>query len=143
MKDLRRGGFTGLIVVGDGATDGPLRDGLTAADLTDLYGTTLLVPEFMPEAAAWATRYRAAYGQQSPPPATIEAYDAVMLAVDAIRRAGSLDKEVIRAAIARSQDVRLVSGPVTFAGDGTRKNPRFLLLRVKHDGFDMVVDSAK
>jgi branched-chain amino acid transport system substrate-binding protein len=141
VKDLRGRGFAGLIVVGDGATDGPLREGLTPAQLTKLYGTTLLVPEFMPEAADWSERYRAAYGQ-APPPATIEAYDAVVLAVDAIRRAGKADKAAIRTAIANSKGVKLVSGPVSFAGDGTRNDPRFLLLRAKTNGFELVADSA-
>jgi branched-chain amino acid transport system substrate-binding protein len=142
VKDLRGRGYPGLIVVGDGATDGPLREGLTEAQLTKLYGTTLLVPEFMPEAAEWSERYRAAYGD-APPPATIEAYDAVILAVDAIRRAGTLDKGAIRKAIAGSEDVNLVSGPVSFAANGTREDPRFLLLRAKTDGFELVADSAK
>jgi len=87
IKDLRDEGFRGRIAVGDGATDGPLLANLTPAQSKDVYGTALLFPEFMPELADWSARYRAANGT-APGPSTVEAYDAVNVALDAIKIIG-------------------------------------------------------
>jgi branched-chain amino acid transport system substrate-binding protein len=133
IKDLRTRGFAGKIVVGDGATDGPLLRDLTAAHRENVYGTSLLFPEFMPELADWSERYRAAYGS-APGPSTVEAYDAVTVAVDAIRRAGGTGHEAVRKAISTT-DMPALSGPMSFNGDGTRAVPKFLMLRAEGDGF--------
>jgi branched-chain amino acid transport system substrate-binding protein len=133
IKDLRTAGFTGKIVVGDGATDGPLFTDLTEAQSRDVYGTALLVPEFMPEIKEWARRYEAAYGA-APGPSTAEAYDAVMVALDAIKRAGSTDHAAVRTALSNT-DYPGLSGPVSFRDDGTRTVPKFLLLKAEGKKF--------
>jgi branched-chain amino acid transport system substrate-binding protein len=136
IVDLRRLGFSGPILVGDGA-DGPLLENLTPEQHVDVYGTQLLVPDFMPEIADWAKRFEAVVG--SPPGlCTVEAYDAVTLALDAIRRAGTVERGAVRAAIAGTTELDLLSGPARFNANGTRMNPKFLLLRVREGGFDAV-----
>ena len=135
IKDLRGVGFKGLIVVGDGATDGPLLDGLSAAEARDVYGTALIFPEFLPELAGWSERYRAAFGTP-PGPSTVEAFDAVNVALDAIKRAGSTDLEAVRKAIAAT-DMETMSGPLSFNSDGTRDTPKFLLLRAENGKFGL------
>lgn len=135
--DLRTRGFTGRIIVGDGAIADQLLARLNPGQLREVYGTALLMPAFMPEAADWSARFRAAYGTP-PPPATIEAYDAVLLAVDAIRRAGTLDPAKVSAAIGQTRELSLVSGPVAFGADGTRVRPRFLMVRALPAGFEPV-----
>ena len=137
IVDLRRLGFAGPILVGDGAADGPLLENLTPEQHVDVYGTQLLVPDFMPEIADWAKRFEAMVG--SPPGlCTVEAYDAVTLALDAIRRAGTVERGAVRAAIAGTTELDLLSGPARFNANGTRTNPKFLLLRVREGGFDAV-----
>jgi len=135
IKDLRDGGFKGSVVVGDGATDGPLLENLTAAQSKKVYGTALIVPEFMPELKAWSDRYQAATGA-APGPSTVEAYDAVNVALDAISRAGSTDRAAVRKAISTT-DMQAMSGPMSFNADGTRKVPKFLLLRAEGKGFSL------
>jgi branched-chain amino acid transport system substrate-binding protein len=135
IKDLRGAGFTGKILVGDGATDGPLLAGLTKSQARDVYGTALIFPEFLPELAGWSKRYQAAYGE-APGPSTVEAYDAVKVALDAIKRAGTTDHEAVRTAIA-STDLEAMSGPLSFNGDGTRTIPKFLLLRAENGKFGL------
>ena len=135
IKDLRGAGFTGKIAVGDGATDGPLLAGLTAAQSRGVYGTAMIFPEFLPELAEWSERYRTAYGT-APGPSTVEAYDAVNVALDAVRRAGSTDHEAVRKAIAATE-LEAMSGPLTFAADGTRETPKFLLLRAENGKFGL------
>jgi branched-chain amino acid transport system substrate-binding protein len=136
IKDLRGEGFTGKVVVGDGATDGPLLADLSASESRDVYGTALIVPEFMPELESWSQRYQAAYGS-APGPSTAEAYDAVMVAVDAIKRAGSADHEAIRVALGAT-DYTGLSGPMSFNDDGTRKIPKFLLLKAEGKNLTLV-----
>jgi branched-chain amino acid transport system substrate-binding protein len=135
IKDLRGEGYTGTVVVGDGATDGPLLADLSASESRDVYGTALLVPEFMPELNDWAQRYEAVYGS-APGPSTAESYDAVMVAADAIKRAGSTDRQAIRAALTNSDYLGL-SGKVVFKDDGTRTIPKFLLLKAEGKSFTL------
>lgn len=135
IKDLRGHGFTGKIVVGDGATDGPLLDNLTPAQSRGVYGTALIFPEFLPELADWSKRYQAAFGTP-PGPSTVEAYDAVNVALDAVKRAGSTDREAVRKAIAAT-DLTAMSGPLSFNPDGTRTTPKFLLLRAENGKFGL------
>jgi branched-chain amino acid transport system substrate-binding protein len=135
--DLRDAGFSGKIMVGDGAVDGPLLENLTTQQSTDVSGTTFMVPEFMPSLADWSARFTKAVGH-SPGPSTPEAYDAVKLALDAIRRAGSLDRDAVRRAIAGTTELPLLSGDPRFNADGTRVNPTFLLLTVRDNRFAYV-----
>jgi branched-chain amino acid transport system substrate-binding protein len=135
--DLRNAGFTGKIMVGDGAVDGPLLENLTAQQSRDVSGTTFLVPEFMPALAEWSARFTAAVGH-APAPSTPESYDAVKLALDAIRRAGTLDRDAVRRAIASTTHLSLLSGNPRFNPDGTRLKPTFLLLAVRDNRFAYV-----
>ncbi|KUL24123.1 hypothetical protein ADL15_44340 [Actinoplanes awajinensis subsp. mycoplanecinus] len=130
IKDLRTAGFTGKIFVGDGATDGPLLTDLTAAQTKNVYGTALMVPALMSSLAGWSAKFTAATGR-APSPSGPEAFDAVTVALDAIKRAGSVEHAAVRAAIAATAGLPLLSGPVTFKPDGTRTQPTFLLLEVR------------
>jgi len=70
-----------------------------------------------PGAAEMVQRYQAKYGK--PAQATTgSAYAAVQILADAIKRAGSLDHDKIRDAIAAT-DMMTVAGPVKFNADGT------------------------
>jgi branched-chain amino acid transport system substrate-binding protein len=137
IMDLRAAGFTGRIMVGDGAVDGPLLENLTAQQSKDVSGTTFMVPEFMPKLADWSARFTKAVGH-APGPGTPESYDAVRLALDAIRRAGSLDRDAVRRAIAGTTQLPLLSGDPRFNPDGTRVSPTFLLLTVRDNRFAYV-----
>ncbi|GAA1636135.1 branched-chain amino acid ABC transporter substrate-binding protein [Actinoplanes couchii] len=133
IRDLRGRAFRGRIVVGDGATDGPLLNDLTAAESSGVYGTAMLFPELMPDLGDWPARFTAVYG--SPPgSSTVEAYDAVMVAVDAIRRANDDSPSAIRAELTTT-DLTGVSGRIAFRPDGTRVDPTFLLLRAEGQTF--------
>lgn len=134
IRDLRAANYSGLIMLSDAGTDPTLFSLLSPAESEGVYGLTLPVAQFEPRAAAWAARYKLAYGNE-PGPFTMQAYDAVRLALDAIRRAGTLDRAAVRKAIANTKpgDVELLSGPSEFTPDGTQINPTFILLQI-HDG---------
>jgi branched-chain amino acid transport system substrate-binding protein len=88
----------------------------------------------MPGLAEWSKRFRAATGR-APASSAPEAYDAVRLAIDAIRRAGTIEHEAVRRALASTTDLRLLSGMAQFNPDGTRVSPNFLFLAVRDGRF--------
>lgn len=136
IRDLRAARYTGKILLADAGTDPALLKQITSAEAEGLYGLSLPVAQFMPQAAEWAAKYRAAYGRE-PGPFTMQAYDAARLALNAIGRAGTLDREAVRKAIADTKpgDIRLLSGPAEFQPNGTQVNPTFLLLQAHHGVF--------
>jgi branched-chain amino acid transport system substrate-binding protein len=139
IRDLRAAGYTGKIMLSDASTYPALLAMLDPAQAEGVYGLTVPVAQFEPRAKAWAARYTAAYGEE-PGPFTIQAYDAVRLALDAIKRAGSLDRAAVRKAIAGTApgDVELLSGPSEFRPDGTQVNPTFILLQIRGGSFTFV-----
>ena len=134
IRDLRAANYTGKIMLSDAGTDPALFTLLSPAEAEGAYGLALPLAQFEPRAKAWAARYKAAYGKE-PGPFTMQAYDAVRLAYNAIQRAGSLDRSAIRKAIAATtpRDIKLLSGPPQFKPDGTQVNPTFMLLQA-HNG---------
>jgi branched-chain amino acid transport system substrate-binding protein len=138
IRDLRAAGYAGKIMLSDAGTDPQLFKELTAEKAEGVYGWTLPVAQFEPKAAAWAARYQAITGV-APGPFTMQAYDAVRLALDAVRRAGSLDRNAIRRAIADTSpaDIELLSGPSKFTASGTQENPTFVLLRIHNGAFTL------
>jgi len=136
VADLRDAGYRGRIFVADGCIDGDLLQRLTPQQSEGIYGTALQVPSFVPDAANWAVRFKKANGS-APGQNTMEAYDAVRLALDAIKRAGSTDAAKVRDAIAATTDLRMLTGPVRFKPDGSRDAPIFLLLRASNGQFGL------
>ncbi|MFC7247603.1 branched-chain amino acid ABC transporter substrate-binding protein [Catellatospora aurea] len=136
VRDLHTAHYTGKILLADAGTDPALLKQITPAEGNNLYGLSLPVAQFMPQASAWAAKYRAAYGRE-PGPFTMQSYDAARLAINAIARAGTTDREAVRKAIADTKpgDVQLLSGPSEFRRDGTQVNPSFLLLRARNGAF--------
>ncbi len=139
IRDLRDGGYTGTIMLSDAGTDPTLFDVLDDKQAEGVYGITLPLAQFEPKAAAWAEKYRASYGHE-PGPFTMQGYDAVRLAANAIERAGTTDHEAVRKAIADTKpgDIELLSGPAQFAANGTQPNPTFVLLQIKDGAFTLV-----
>jgi branched-chain amino acid transport system substrate-binding protein len=143
IRDLRASGFDGIVVVGDASAEPGLFATGHAKAVEGVYGTTLPIPKFEPTAVEWATRYRAHTGTE-PGGFSMQAYDAVRLALDAVKRAGSLDRAAVRRALAATSpnDIKLLSGPAQFQPDGTQVDPTFVLLRVHDSDFTLVRTSA-
>jgi branched-chain amino acid transport system substrate-binding protein len=136
ILDLKAAGYTGAVVFGDGCVDDSTFAKLSAADSNGVYAVSFPIPQYSPGAAEWAARYAAANGS-SPGPDTMQAYDAVKIALDAVRRAGSTDRGAVRAAIASTQDLLALTGPVRFEPDGSRADPRFLLLQARDNRYTL------
>jgi branched-chain amino acid transport system substrate-binding protein len=136
IRDLRTAGYAGKIMLSDGGVDPALFRTLDRARAEGVYGLSLPLPQFEPKAGAWASRYKKITGT-APGPFTMQAYDTVKLALNAIRRAGSLDRAKVCAAIAATTpaDVTLLSGPSTFQADGTQQHSTFVPLIIRDGAF--------
>lgn len=139
VRDLHASGYSGTILLSDGSMDRTLLGMLNAAQDEGVYGLQLPQAQFEPRAAAWAARFKAEF-HKAPAPFSMQSYDAVNLALNAIQRAGSLDRPAIREAIAATtpRDIRLLSGPSVFNSDGTQAGPVFDLLKIEHGAFTLV-----
>jgi branched-chain amino acid transport system substrate-binding protein len=138
IRDLRAAGYTGKVLLSDGGTDPALLQRLTPAQAVGVYGLALPLAQFEPRAKAWGEKYKALTGEV-PGPFTMQAYDAVRLALNAIERAGTTDREAVRKAIAETtpEDIQLLSGPSEFGPEGTQLNPTYILLQIKNSAFEL------
>ncbi len=126
--DLQRAGYGGLFMGADGVVG---KDYLTEAPRIlgrDVYATVPPLAEHTPGAAAWTKRFTEKTGIEAIP-YTLQAADAVTLALDAISRATSQDGEAITQAIAATRGLHLLTGPCTFDGGKVRVDVPFTLLR--------------
>lgn len=112
-------GLTATFLGGDGwgplmaESGGPAMDG-------HYYATHWHPDSPIPAGRAIANAYRAAHGSGPVQPDAILAHDAVMVLADAIRRAASLDRDAINAALAATRDFPGGAGTITFDAD---RNP--------------------
>ncbi|MCX6941584.1 MAG: ABC transporter substrate-binding protein [Verrucomicrobia bacterium] len=122
-------------------------DGWESPDLLAIAGAAAegcyLSTHFSPESkapvvVAFNERYQKRWGL-SANALSVLGYDATMLAIDAIRRAGSTDGAKIRDALAATQDYPAVTGAITFdANRNPTKNA--VVLTVKNGTFTFVQD---
>ena len=75
-----------------------------------------------------AADFRQAYARRFPQFAdytiyTVEAYDAANVLIEAVRKAGTADREAVLREVARTGDYPGASGSITFAPDGERLDP--------------------
>ena len=124
-------------------------DGWESPDLLAIAGAAAegcyLSTHFSPESkapvvVAFNERYQKRWGI-SANALSVLGYDATMLAIDAIRRAGSTDGAKIRDALAATQDYPAVTGAITFdANRNPTKNA--VVLTVKNGTFTFVQDES-
>ncbi|GGQ86565.1 branched-chain amino acid ABC transporter substrate-binding protein [Couchioplanes azureus] len=140
IKDLRKAGYTGKIMLADGCIDAEIFKHTPKADAEGVYGTSFPMPQFQPGIEDWTARYRTANGVE-PLPSTLETYDATKLTLDAVRRAGTIERQAVRDAIA-STDSTLTTGRVRFTANGARENPTFLRVQVRDGVFTLLPQTA-
>jgi branched-chain amino acid transport system substrate-binding protein len=70
-----------------------------------------------PEAVEFSENFRAAYGLE-PETFSVTGYDAYLLLLDAIERAGSVDGEAITQALKETAGVVVARGPINFDEEG-------------------------
>jgi len=117
---LRTAGFNVPIVGGDGFDSESTWAGIASAE--DVYFTThaYLAPDATdPRVQAFARAFAAANNGEQPSGFAALGYDAVRIAVEAVRRAGTNDPSAVLAAISGIRDFEGVTGRISY-GDGTR-----------------------
>jgi branched-chain amino acid transport system substrate-binding protein len=104
------------------------------------YGTITFAPfspkDDRPMVKAFVATYQAKFNKAEPPAYAALGYDSVMLVADAIRRAGSTDREAVRAALGSTKNLEGLNGAYTYdgSGDNVRQEPRLLVYGP--NGFD-------
>lgn len=113
LRQAKAMGITATFLGGDGW--GPTMIDIGGEAVRGHYYTTHWHPEApFPTGRAAAEAYRAAYGESPLQPDAILAHDAVMVLADAVRRAGTLDREKIIPALTRTRDFPGGTGTITF-----------------------------
>jgi branched-chain amino acid transport system substrate-binding protein len=134
LRQLRQAGYTGKFMVGDGSVDTKLVKiaGDKAADGT--YATMTQTPDTIQGAQGWIANYKQKFGAE-PGPYSTQAYDAVRVAAEAIKKAGSTDGDKIVTALEGINGFPLFSGPLRFTPQHTLTSGGFVILVVKNGKF--------
>ncbi|MEK0289042.1 ABC transporter substrate-binding protein [Caldifermentibacillus hisashii] len=114
VKQARESGVTVPLMGADGWDSPTLvdlagKDALNNTFITNHYSAQdpdTKIQEFV-------TKFKEKYKDKSPDAFNALGYDSVYLLVDAIKRAGSLDREAVKDALEETKDISLVTGVVT------------------------------
>ena len=90
-----------------------------------------------PAVVNFVNAYRAKFKKAAPPAYAANGYDATMLLADAIRRAGSTEREAMRQALSTTEFVG-ANGPYAFKGSGDNVKPSAYIFAFGATGFERV-----
>ncbi len=129
IKQLRQGGFSKLIAVGDGSNSLKLMEvaGKAAEGVFCFSNPTI---EYLSDAKAFGDSYRKKFNQE-PGPYSALSYDGMNLLADAIKRAGAADKAAIAKALKETMEFKGIAGPISFKADNTLVRSNFVVLIAK------------
>lgn len=143
LKQAKELGMNQIFMAGD-ASHAPKVIEIAGEDaVQNLYLTTLYVSDDPdPKAQAFAKKFRDEY-KQEPNSNACFSYESMMILAEAIKKAGKVDPEAIRAALENIKDVSVPSG--TFTMDPKTHNPLnkpVVVIKVKGQDF-VYVDKVK
>ncbi|MET8144240.1 branched-chain amino acid ABC transporter substrate-binding protein [Sphaerisporangium sp. NPDC005288] len=134
IRQLRQAGYKGAIMVGDGSVSEKIAEIAGAEAAEGVYATMTQTPETLQGAETWIADYTKKFG--SPPgPYSNQAYDAVRLAAEAVKNAGSTDGAKVISALEAVNGFAMFSGPLKFTPDHTLSTGGFQILVVKSGKF--------
>ncbi len=133
IKQFKQQGVSGIIGVGDGANDKTLVEIAGKDNAEGTFITTSPTAEFLPDAKKFIDDYKAKFSQDPGPYSALQ-YSGIYVLADAIKRAGSTDKQAITDALANT-DLKVLSGQVSFGDNGTLKQSNFIVLQVNDGKF--------
>ncbi|MFO7171947.1 MAG: ABC transporter substrate-binding protein [Bacillota bacterium] len=126
VQQARKLGLNVTFLGGDG-WDSPKLVELGGADMEGTYFTNHYTPTAdSPAVKEFVEKFKARYGQV-PDAAAALTYDAARILFQAIERAGSLDRDQIRDAIAATEGFQGVTGTITYAGKNDPVKPAVVL----------------
>lgn len=133
MSQARERGYKGPFMGGAGMNDPSIFDlsgGASAGAITffpfDPKADREIVSRFVDD-------YRERHGE-TPPAFAALAYDATMLAANAIESAGTLDREEVRDALGNITDLELVASSYTYETSGDNTTPTVHVFRMDESG---------
>ncbi|MGW1490089.1 branched-chain amino acid ABC transporter substrate-binding protein [Streptomyces sp. NPDC002402] len=141
IRQFRQAGYKGKFLVGDGSVDAKLVEIAGAANGKGVYATMTQTPETTPGAGSWIASYKKKFGSE-PGPYSTQSYDAVRVAAEAIKKAGSTDGDKIITALEGLNGFDIFSGPLKFTDEHTLSNGGFVILGVRNGKF-VLQDSLK
>ncbi|MGN6612536.1 MAG: branched-chain amino acid ABC transporter substrate-binding protein [Angustibacter sp.] len=141
IRQLRQAGYQGKILVADGSVDAKLIEIAGAKSAEGVLATMTPTPETIESAKGWIQSYKSTFNSD-PGPYSTQSYDAVRVAAEAIRAAGSTDGKAVDKALESLKDFPTFAGPLTFTKDHTLSQGGFLILKVS-DGHFVLEDSLQ
>lgn len=135
INQLKQAGFTGAIMVADGSVDPSLAT-IAGAGSEGVLATMTQTPDTLQGAAAekWIADYKKAFSAD-PGPYSTQSYDAVRVAVEAIKKAGNTKGDNLITALEGLNGFELFSGPLKFTTEHTLSNGGFIILQIKGGKF--------
>ncbi len=134
IKQSRKIGLTTPWMGGDGIFDVTLIKLATPELSEGTYATMLGVdPHSLPEAKDFVTRYEARYGEIGS--FSAYAYDAANVLIEAIRRAGKIDRETVLKEVRNTKDFPGVLGKVNFDPKGDAVGKSVGIFRIENGKF--------
>ncbi|GAB3980513.1 branched-chain amino acid ABC transporter substrate-binding protein [Actinoallomurus acanthiterrae] len=133
LRQLRQAGYKGKFMVGDGSVDAKLIK-IAGGPREGAYATMTQTPDTIQGAESWITTYKQKFGAE-PGPYSTQSYDAVRVAAEAIKKAGSTDGDKLVTALEGIDGLQLFSGPLKFTPRHTLSSGGFVILVVKNGKF--------
>ena len=137
IKEMRKQGLRQPVVGGDGIyTRDLIENGGIDVEATLTYAGFAVDPEnASPKTMEFVEKYRAVNNNLTPDVFAAQAYDAVNLAADAIRAAGSAEPAKFKEKLAQTKNWQGVSGTITFDRDREPVKSPVYLMEVKEGRF--------
>lgn len=127
IRQLRQGGFRGLIAVGDGSNSPELFD-IAGGAADGVFAFSNPTADFLPEAASFIEDYQAEYDSNPGPYAPLN-YDGLKLLAWAMEEAGTTDHDAVVEQLAKTDGESWLTGPISFTEDNTLARSNFIILQ--------------
>ena len=134
IRQLRQAGYKGDIMVADGSVDKQLLAIAGGTNGQGVLATMTQTPQTIPGADKWINEYKDKFGAE-PGPYSTQSYDAVRVAAEAIKQAGSTDGQKIIKALEGIDGFELFSGPLKFTPEHTLSSGGFQILVAQNGDF--------
>ncbi|WP_324786912.1 branched-chain amino acid ABC transporter substrate-binding protein [Streptomyces sp. H51] len=134
IKQLKAAGYKGRIMIADGSVDAKLVKIAGRKNAQGVFATMTQTPQTIPDGQAWVDKYKKKFGSE-PGPYSTQSYDAVRVAAEAVRKAGSTDGDDVIRALEKIDGFEIFSGPLKFTIQHTLSVGGFDILVVKDDNF--------
>lgn len=141
IRQFRQAGYQGTFMVADGSVDKSLAKIAGGTNADGVFATMTQTPDTIEGADKWIATYEKKFDAE-PGPYSTQTYDAVRVAAEAIKNAGSTDGKKISEALEGIDGLALFSGPLKFTPEHTLSAGGFVILVVK-DGKFVIEDPLK